>query len=211
MPRYVCDACGEVFKSKEARDEHEHDSDRSRLQGLQFTVPDLTLKQFAVLGGVFLMATLFMGTVFFASSLSPGSPGGSGGASSREPSPPVGYTIQSQGDIPRVSEADLPASAVSDTPLSEDVQLYLLTQQSVLLQYSCSDCPDTVAALSDIASTYNSDRTWVYVAPYPDMDDRVAATGFQRGPLRLETVDRDELGSFICDALQDQPIQCVVG
>ncbi|MFB6294565.1 MAG: hypothetical protein ABEI97_02290, partial [Candidatus Nanohaloarchaea archaeon] len=76
---------------------------------------------------------------------------------------------------------------------------------------SCRDCPATVAALKDIAASYNTDRTWVYVAPYPDMDSRIAATGFRRGPLRLETVDKQEIGSFICDALQNQPIQCVVG
>ncbi|MFB6294952.1 MAG: hypothetical protein ABEI97_04285, partial [Candidatus Nanohaloarchaea archaeon] len=166
MPRYVCDECGDVFKSKAERDAHEHENRGGRLPLPAFRVPDLTLKQFAVLGGVFLMATLFMGTVFFASSLSPGSPGTSTGAG-QEPSPPVGYTIQSRGDIPQVSQDEIPSGAVATQPLPEDVQLYLLTQQSVLLQYSCTDCPDTVAALEDIAASYNTDRTWVYVAPYP--------------------------------------------
>ncbi|MDY6761593.1 MAG: DUF3105 domain-containing protein [Candidatus Nanohaloarchaea archaeon] len=209
MPRYVCEACGEVFESKEAREQHTHDEDGTRFPGVDVSIPDLSMKQFAVLGGVFLMATLFMGTVFFASSLSPGTPGG-GGTAAREPSPPVGYTIQSRGDIPSVSQTALPTGAVSDTPLPQDVQLYLLAQQSVLLQYSCQDCPGTVSDLENIASSFNTDRTWVYVAPYRDMDSKIAVTGLQRGPLRLDTVDRQQIETFICDTLQDRPIQCVV-
>ncbi|MDY6768871.1 MAG: hypothetical protein SVW02_02060 [Candidatus Nanohaloarchaea archaeon] len=209
MPRYVCDECGAVFDSKEEREGHTHDTASSRISGVDLSIPDLSLRQLAVLGGVVLMATLFLGTAFFASSLGPS--GGSGAAAAREPSPPVGYTLQSRADVPAVSQAELPASPVVERPLSQDVQLYLLAQQSVLLQYSCSDCPAVVSNLTAIAESFNTDRTWVYVAPYPDMDSVVAATGLRRGPLRLETADQGQLQTFACDALQNRPIQCVVG
>ncbi|MDY6766472.1 MAG: hypothetical protein SVW77_03825, partial [Candidatus Nanohaloarchaea archaeon] len=121
----------------------EHDTGSSFRSSLSLSVPDLTLKQLAVLGGVALMSTLFLGTVFFASSIGPSSPR-SGGTTAREPSPPVGYTVQSQADIPKVRQERLPQGAVVDHQLDEDVQLFLLAQPAVLLQYSCTDCPGTV-------------------------------------------------------------------
>lgn len=208
MPKYVCGECGEVFESKDARDEHSHDEGSSRLPSFTFDIPDFTLKQVAVLGGVFLMATLFMGTAFFYSSLTPSSHGGSSGGGGSEPSPPVGYTIQSQSDVPQVPASALPSSAVTDRQLSQDVQLYLLTRPAVLLQYSCTGCPGTVDGLSDIAQKYNSGQTWVYVAPYRDMDSRIALTGFRRGPRRMDTVNRSAIEGFICTTLRERPVPC---
>ncbi|MCJ7478885.1 MAG: DUF3105 domain-containing protein [Candidatus Nanohaloarchaeota archaeon QJJ-7] len=208
MPKYVCDECGEVFQSKEELESHAHESSKApRLQNLQ--IPSLSLRQIAVLFGVFLMATLFMGTVFFASSMGPSDQNERGTpASTEDTSPPTGYTVQSQGDIPRVSNAELPGSAVTGSEISHDAQVYLLTRPSVLLQYSCTGCQETVQNLSGIAKDYNNDRNWVYVAPYSDMDSKIAVTGFQRGPLKLEEVDDDRIGSFICSSLQEQPLQC---
>ncbi len=210
MPKYVCGECGGVFRSKEARENHTHEEKGGIVPAISrgFRAPDLTLKKVAVLGGVFLMATLFMGTAFFYSSLSPANSGGGSGGSTSEPSPPVGYTVRSQSDVPDVSSGELPASPVSDTQLSQDVQLYLLTRPAVLLQYSCTDCPETVSTLSGIASDYNSEQTWVYVAPYRDMDSRVALTAYQRGPIRLDEADSTRIEDFICTALQQQPVQC---
>ncbi|MDY6769438.1 MAG: C2H2-type zinc finger protein [Candidatus Nanohaloarchaea archaeon] len=210
MPRYVCDECGDVFDSKEALQEHGHEDDGQRFRLPELRVPDLTVKQLAVLGGVVLMSTLFLGTVFFASSLAPSSPSSGGNTRAREPSPPVGYTVRSQSDIPNVDSSRLPSSPVVDRQLSQDVQLYLLTRPAVLLQYSCTGCPETVDRLRSIAQDFNGAQTWVYVAPYRDMEARIAATGFRQGPRRFDTVDRGSIEAFICTALRDRPVRCAV-
>jgi len=208
MPRYVCSECGEVFDSKEARENHSHEGAGSSLRiPTDFSIPDLTLNQMAVLGGVFLMATLFMGTAFFYSSTAPASPGSSGGGSLQESSPPVGHSIQSQSDVPGRGEADLPSGAVSEQQLSTETQIYLLTRPAVLLQYSCVDCPETVSELEKVASDFNVDRNWVYVAPYTDMNATIAMTAYRRSA-KLDSFDRSRAESFICSNLNDRPVPC---
>lgn len=214
MPKYVCSECGEVFGSKEAKEEHGHEDRGSALRIprdfsslTDVSIPRLSLKQLAVLGGVFLMSTLFMGTVFFGSSLSPSSPGSGGGAGFDEPSPPVGYSIQSQADIPQRSEVDLPGSAISQQQLSTKAQLYLLTRPVVLLQYSCVDCPGTVQELGQLASDFNAERDWVYVAPYRDMNATISLTAFRQSE-EMDSFNRSRAESFVCSSLNQQPVPC---
>lgn len=219
MPRYVCDECGETFESKDALRSHSHEED----DGFDLSLPDVDpsrmfewefqKKLLAVLGAV-LMSTLFMGTAFFYSSISPGGSGGGGSSpAAREPSPPVGYTIQSAADVPRVPGDALPSGAVSETQLGQDAQLNLLAgadgSPAVLLQYSCEDCQGTVNDLVAIAEAYNSGTTWVYVAPYRDMESRVAATAFRRS-IKMDGVNRSRIEGFICSSLRGQPVRCAV-
>ncbi|MDY6773693.1 MAG: C2H2-type zinc finger protein [Candidatus Nanohaloarchaea archaeon] len=209
MPKYVCDKCGEVFRSKEELEEHSHSSSGvSRLSGIE--LPDLSLKQIGVLFAVFLMSSLFLGTAFFTSSIGPSSQNSGGGPAVQGTNPPTGYTVRSASDIPQVPQSQIPDSAVTEEPLSRDTQVYLLTRPAVLLQYSCTGCSGTVQELSSIAKKYNSGRTWVYVAPYREMDSRIAVTGFRRIPLKLEDVDKKEIGGFICSSLRQRPVQCAL-
>lgn len=213
MPRYVCDECGNVFDSKAELESHDHsDTGKKSRSSFNLALPsflkELTLTKIVVLFGILLMSTLFLGTAFFTSTLSGG--GGGDNAPGSDTVPPAGYTVQHQDDIPVVSGDRIPENSVSSTPLEEDVQVHLLAQPSVLLQYSCSNCNGTVQSLKDIADRYNAGRTRVYVAPYPAMESRVAATAFQRGPVKMGAVNRTRIENFICSMPGSQPVACAV-
>lgn len=221
MPTYVCEECGEAFDSKDAYRAHGHEESTARSY-----VPDIspreivawfTLKKAAVLFGVLLMGTLFMGTAFFYSSFGGG--GGSTGTSTpTETEPPSGRSITDPSQLPQVSDSALPRRPVSTEPLSRDVQIALLVGQAtgepaILLQYGCENCPETVQTLEEIAQRFNGpDQTWVFVAPYPDMEATVAMTAFQQ-VRKLDEADRAEIERFICDRLRatarTPPITCI--
>ncbi len=63
-----------------------------------------------------------------------------------------------------------------------------------MVQYNCPDaCPEVVAELSRIVGTY--DR-FVILAPYPQMDARIALTAWQRIDL-LDEVDEARIVKFV--------------
>ena len=66
-------------------------------------------------------------------------------------------------------------------PIPRQLQVHNLEDGGVMVQYNC-DCPDVVAKLRDIVSTY--DRH-VILAPYPGMKSRIALTAWTR----IETLD----------------------
>lgn len=217
MPRYVCDRCDAVFDSKDGLAAHDCGEDGgmdvlARVRGTAGWLRGLNRKQLFTLVGVFLMSTLFMGTAFFYSSISPGAAPSGGSSSPNEPQPPVGYTIRSQGDVP--TDVDFPDRTVVAEQLGDDVQLGILAgaatgNPAVLLQYSCTDCPETVDRLERTAQRYNGGQTWVFVAPYHDMEERISLTAFQRGR-KLDAFNRTVVDSFICTSLQNRPVECVV-
>lgn len=223
MPRFVCDDCGDVFDSKADLSAHREDCDVERtsaqvassIRGVIDGVRSLTLRQVFVLFGIVLMGTLFAGTAFYYSTISPTSgPSGGGDGVSQETTPPVGYTIRSGADVPDVRQGDLPEGTVVDRELSHDVQLSLLTGSvtgngAVLLQYSCEDCPETRDALASIAGRFNGGTSWVFVAPYRDMDERVAATAFQRKQ-SFDAVNETQIETFICTSLRNEPVECAI-
>lgn len=226
MPTYACDECNKAFRSKEALREHleQHPEDASqpterlfsRVSNYDFSIrslrKQLTLKNFMILGGVLMMATLFAGTAQYMSSTAPSSSSPTGAATS-ETNPPSGYSLRQASDLPSVRQSQIPNSQVVKSPLSRDTQLYLLArggqngQPGVLLQYNCPNrCPSVVNKLTAIAQDYQG---WVYVAPYPDMEEKVAMTAFQRIDKR-ETVDPSYIENFICSSLRNRPVGCVV-
>lgn len=213
MPQYVCDECGEVFDSKEELADHEHEDGFSFSPGFLDSIRSLTPKQVLAIVGAVLMSTLFLGPVFFYSTIGPSSGGGgsSPDVQRREPNPPVGYTVTSAADIPQVPESELPGSAVVDEQLGQDVQLYLLAggdgKPAALLQYSCTGCSGTVSDLRSVAESFNSGSTWVYVAPYRDMDSRIAVTTF-RSSIKLDSFNRTRITGFICAGLNNRPVRC---
>ncbi len=66
----------------------------------------------------------------------------------------------------------------------------------VIINYNCEDfdcAPDTIDRLAEIARAY---PTFVYVAPYPGMDAKIAVTRFGQQEL-LDSVDEERIRAFI--------------
>ncbi len=233
MPVYECGDCGERFRSKTALNEHKEDCSPSRKQGtdsdtafndLRSRLSSLaklhprrirnafTMRNIALFFGLFLMSTLFLGSAMFMMTTSPDRGDGGGGGNVQETSPPTGQSIQSAGDIPQVSDDELPESHVSGQPLSEDVQLYLLMRggpqndPAALAQYNCPEgCPELEQDIAAFAEEFNG---WVYMAPNSDLDNQVVLTA----PYRMDqqdAFDPDAAHSFVCQGLQNQPLACL--
>lgn len=227
MPTYACDECDKAFKRKDALREHMEQHGDGSVSTDRFSLPDiswqdirgkLTKRNIGLLMGVFLMSTLFLGTAQFMASTSPGGGGGLFGGGSNdapdrdETSPPAGFSVTGPDDVD-VSQDELPAGQVSDEWLPPEVQLHLLMQggqqgqPAVLLQYNCPDgCPELVDELEQVAQDFDG---WVYVAPYQEMDERVAMTAFRQIE-RMDTFDRSRAETFICNSLQNQPLACAL-
>jgi hypothetical protein len=63
-------------------------------------------------------------------------------------------------------------------PIQNELQVHNLEDGGVMVQYNCSDgCPELVAQLGEIVTRY--DR-FVILAPYPDMEARIALTAWGR-------------------------------
>lgn len=220
MPRFVCDDCDAVFDSREALQDHreECDADGSGRASVRATierVQGLSRRQALAIVGAVLMGTLFLGPVAFASSLGGGGGGGDAPTGPRqETNPPVGYTVQTAADIPQITQDDLPNGTVADHQLSDAVQLNLLTGSAtgagtVLLQYSCTDCQEVRDGLASIADRFNGGQSWVFVAPYRDMDATIALTAFQR-KVTMDAVNTTRIETFICTSLRQQPVECAL-
>lgn len=209
MPTYACDECDKAFRKKQALKDHiaeAHTGEESfdvigRVKGGWRWLSNLTLRQLGILFAVVLMSTLFAGTAFFASTLAPA--GGSGQQrQGRYINPLTGYAAD------RVPDVSL-NTYTHQQQLNEDEQLYALVAGSsddgpaVLLQYSCTDCPAVVNTLQQVAQQYEG---YVHVAPYRDMDSRVAATAL--GNIRTyEDPASSELSRFVCSSFQRFPVR----
>ncbi len=63
-------------------------------------------------------------------------------------------------------------------PIPNELQVHNLEDGGVMVQYNCPDaCPDLVAQLAGVVERYPS---LVILAPYPDMDARIALTAWGR-------------------------------
>ena len=72
---------------------------------------------------------------------------------------------------------------VHSEPIPNELQVHNLEDGGVIVQYNCPDgCPDIVAQLSSVVGAY--DR-YVILAPYPEMDARIALTAWGR----IDTLD----------------------
>lgn len=217
MPKFVCKSCGQVFNSKEGLRDHveeEHGGKRviDDSSGFDF---DLSPKK--VLGHLratfknkkkrytlvaLFGAALLIGSSFFGSFSGLGS-GNRGYNASADTNPPTGYGLQ------RRPSVELP-DRISKEPLEAKEQLAVLLQggdgekPAVLLQYSCANCPSLVRNLTQITRDF---EPWVYLAPYPDMEDKLALSAWRN----LETMDnynQTEIKQFICANLNDRPVSC---
>lgn len=82
---------------------------------------------------------------------------------------------------------------VSETPIVDEVQIHNLEHGGIMLQYNCPEaCPELVQQLTDAASGYKH----TVVAPYPNMDARIALTAW--GWIdKFNDFDQDRVLSFI--------------
>ena len=92
---------------------------------------------------------------------------------------------------------------IYENPLPDEVLIHNLEHGGVGLHYNCPDgCDDVVAALKSVAP-----RTQFILSPYPDMESKIAITGW-RHHLFMETFDRAAIVEFI-DAYLDRAPESV--
>lgn len=212
MPTFACDDCGKAFDSKDALREHmegAHGDGGASIasdvaigfrRGID-NIRNFSLKQLGILGAVFLMATLFVGTAFFASVSAPAT-GGGGNQQGQYVNPLTGERFQ---ELP---QASLPTSPVVQQPLTAEQQVYLFYRGSpdngpgIMLGYNCTDCQGTVAALASVA---NSFQGYVYVTPH-DSSSRVTAATFGQVQ-RFDTANASEISAYVCRTYQRFPVR----
>ena len=79
-------------------------------------------------------------------------------------------------------------------PVQNELQVHNLEDGGVMVQYNCPEgCPDVIDDLAAIVQRY--DRQ-VILAPYPDMDARIALTAWGRIDT-LERVNESRIVAFI--------------
>ncbi|MGC9467401.1 MAG: DUF3105 domain-containing protein [Anaerolineae bacterium] len=78
-------------------------------------------------------------------------------------------------------------------PIPNELQVHNLEDGGIMVQYNCPDgCPDLVAQLADVVERYDH----VILAPYPDMESRIALTAWGRID-RLESFNEGRIVRFI--------------
>jgi hypothetical protein len=83
---------------------------------------------------------------------------------------------------------------VHGEPIPNELQVHNLEDGGVIVQYNCPEgCSDLVAGLEGIVEGY---REGVILAPYPDMDTRIALTAWQRID-QFEEFDEGRIERFI--------------
>lgn len=83
---------------------------------------------------------------------------------------------------------------VHTEPIPNEIQVHNLEDGGVLVQYNCPDgCDELVAQLTRIVKRY-TDR--VILAPYPDMDARIALTAWNRID-KFDEFDEERIVRFI--------------
>lgn len=70
-------------------------------------------------------------------------------------------------------------AGVHTAPIPDEMQIHNLEHGQIMVQYTCTDCPDLAERLKGFAARYPK---WVLVAPYPDprVGARIALTAWGR-------------------------------
>lgn len=118
----------------------------------------------------------------------------------------LGYSIATAKRLPPTSMVDhveqMPTGHILTTPMPLSIQKHMLEhadgkgRPGVIINYNCGKfrCPDgMVEQLTQIARGYPE---LVYLAPYPEMDVRIAVTRLGK-ILTLEKVDEARIRAFI--------------
>lgn len=89
---------------------------------------------------------------------------------------------------------DLARWGIHTQPIPNELQVHNLEDGGVMVQYSCPEgCPELIDALAGIVARYD---TQVILAPYPDMDARIALTAWGRLD-KFEAFDEARIVRFI--------------
>lgn len=79
-------------------------------------------------------------------------------------------------------------------PIPNELQVHNLEDGGVMVQYDCpTGCDELVGQLADVVSRYDRE---VILAPYPDMDSRIALTAWGQIDY-LDEFDEDRIVDFI--------------
>ena len=75
-----------------------------------------------------------------------------------------------------------PAGVVHTEPIPDELQVHNLEDGGVLIQYRCDEpCPELVEQLTAAGQPYlSSPYPYVILAPYPEMETRIALTAWGR-------------------------------
>jgi len=217
MPSYDCPDCNRSFDSREARTQHQEDvhrTDDTAPLPRRFIDIFRSRKKFAALVFGIIMVGLPLGGVIFYSSLAPEQSPSTGGADGYRQTPPVGYGITS---VPQPDK--IPESPILSSELTPDQQVYLLlrggpeqTQQgispAVLVQYSCTDCQDTIQQIETFAQDFNGGQNWVYVAPNTQMNQTIAMTAYRNAEY-FDAVNATTMTQQVCQWTSNRPVACV--
>jgi len=210
MPKFECSECGEKFSSREKRRIHEkkqHGDEEEASSDSSISV--FGSKKLGAGLIIIFMIGLPLGGGMFYSSLSPSSDGSTG--YNYTGNPPVG-----NGGIP--AEGEIPESTVLDEQIPDHQQVFLMAKggsidvgrgfkPAVLLQYSCKDCRETVDGLVSVANSFNQNERLVYVAPYRDMESRIAVSGL-RNVTKMEEFEEKRIKDEICGRVGQISVQC---
>ena len=118
----------------------------------------------------------------------------------------LGYSVATAKRLPPTSMADhveaVPSAHILTEPMPLAIQKHMLEHADgggppgVIINYNCAKfrCPEgLVDRLAAIARAY---PTFVYLAPYPEMDVRIAVTRLGR-VLTLDELDEGQIRRFI--------------
>jgi len=83
---------------------------------------------------------------------------------------------------------------IHETPVPNELQVHNLEDGGVMVQYNCPDgCPDLVQQLSDVVAGFPEG---IILAPYPDMEVRIALTAWGRIE-QMDEFDEKRILGFI--------------
>jgi hypothetical protein len=84
---------------------------------------------------------------------------------------------------------------VHDSPIPDGMQIHNLEDGGVGIWYDCPDgCPDVIEQLENVVDDLGEDG--LLLAPYPDMDTRIALTAWNRID-RFDDFDQERIVEFI--------------
>lgn len=145
-----------------------------------------------VIGGAIILLLIVGFVVFNEAQPEPGEPVADLG--NRHIQPPQTATYNSTPPTSGPHYGNLARWGIHEEPIPNELQVHNLEDGGVMVQYNCPDgCDELVQQLEEVVSRYD---TGVILAPYPDMDARIALTAWTR-ILKLEEFDEARITNFI--------------
>jgi hypothetical protein len=146
-----------------------------------------------VTGGIGLIAILFLGLLIYeAARPRPGMAMPDLGNPHIQPPEKGVYNSYPPTSGPHYT--NLASWGIHETPISNELQVHNLEDGGVMVQYSCPEgCTELVSQLTKVVERYDHG---VILAPYPDMEARIALTAWNRID-KFKTFDEARIVKFI--------------